>query len=76
MRQEHCNFTPAELLAGVQAVQHRVQTGHWDSVALPSSLEAAATGLNLGDAAFAPFWPDRLTGDNGPFNPFTQGSRP
>ena len=76
MRQEHCNFTPAELLAGVQAVQHRVQTGQWDSVALPSSLEAVATGLNLGDAAFAPFWPDRLTGDNGPFNPFTQGSRP
>ena len=75
-RQEHCNFTPAELLAGVQAVQHRVSTGQWDSVALPSSLEAAATGLNLGDAAFAPFWPDRLSGDNGPFNPFTQGSRP
>jgi hypothetical protein len=76
MRQEHCNFTPAELLAGVQAVQHRVRTGQWDSVALPSSLETVATGLNLGDAAFAPFWPDRLTGDNGPFNRFTQGSRP
>jgi hypothetical protein len=75
-RQEHCNFTPAELLAGVQAVQHRVSTGRWDSVALPSSLEAAATGLNLGGAAFSPFWPDRLSGDNGPFNPFTQGSRP
>ncbi len=76
MRQEHCNFTPAELMAGVQAVQHRVQTGSWDSVALPSSLETAATGLNLGDAAFVPFWPDRLSGENGPFNPFTQGSRP
>jgi hypothetical protein len=75
-RQEHCNFTPAELLAGVQAVQHRVSTGSWDSVALPSSLEATATGLNLGDAAFTTFWPERLTGDNGPFNPFTQGSRP
>jgi hypothetical protein len=75
-RQEHCNFTPAELLAGVQALQHRVQTGSWDQVALPSSLETAATALNLGDAAFAPFWPDRLTGDNGPFNPFTEGSRP
>jgi hypothetical protein len=74
-RQEHCNFTPAELMAGVQAVQHRVQTGSWDSVALPSSLETAATNLNLGDAAFVPFWPDRLSGDNGPFNPFTQGSR-
>ena len=30
-RQEHCNFTPAELVAGVQALQHRVQTGSWDS---------------------------------------------
>ncbi|HEY2318408.1 MAG TPA: hypothetical protein VGH67_08930 [Solirubrobacteraceae bacterium] len=75
-RQEHCNFTPAELLAGVQAVQHRVTTEHWDAVALPSSLQTAATGLNLGGAAFAPFWPERLSGDNGPFNPFTEGSRP
>jgi hypothetical protein len=74
-RQEHCNFTPAELVAGVQALQHRVQTGSWDSVALPSSLETAATALNLGDAAFTPFFPDKLTGDNGPFNPFTEGSR-
>jgi hypothetical protein len=74
-RQEHCNFTPAELIAGVQALQHRVSTGSWDQVALPSSLETAATALNLGDAAFAPFWPDRLTGDNGPFNPFTEGLR-
>ncbi|HEX3691023.1 MAG TPA: hypothetical protein VHV28_15085 [Solirubrobacteraceae bacterium] len=74
-RQEHCNFTPAELVAGVQALQHRVQTGSWDQVALPSSLETAATGLNLGGAAFTPFWPDRLTGDNGPFNPFTDATR-
>ena len=74
-RQEHCNFTPAELLAGVQVVQHRVSTGQWGTVALPSSLEAAATALNLGDAAFTTFWPDRLSGDNGPFDPFTQYSR-
>ncbi len=74
-RQEHCNFTPAELVAGVQALQHRVQTGSWDSVALPSSLQTAATGLNLGNAAFTTFFPDKLTGDNGPFDPFTEGSR-
>ncbi len=36
---------------------------------------SAATNLNLGGAAFVPFWPDRLSGDNGPFNPFAQGSR-
>jgi hypothetical protein len=74
-RQDHCNFTSGELLAGVQALQHRVSTGQWDTVALPSSLEAAATGLNLGDAAFTPFWPERLSGDNGPFDPFAQDSR-
>ena len=74
-RQEHCNFTPAELVAGVQALQHRVNTGSWDQAALPSSLETAATALNLGDAAFTTFWPDRLTGDNGPFDPFTEGTR-
>jgi hypothetical protein len=75
-RQEHCAFMPGELVAGVQALQHRVQTGSWDSVALPSSLETVATSLSLGDAAFTPFWPDRLTGNNGPFNPFTEGTRP
>ncbi|MGZ4178796.1 MAG: alpha/beta hydrolase, partial [Solirubrobacteraceae bacterium] len=74
-RQEHCNFTPGELVAGVQALQHRVSTGSWDSVTLPSSLETPATALNLGPAAFTTFWPDRLSGDNGPFNPFTEGTR-
>jgi hypothetical protein len=74
-RQDHCNFTSGELLAGVQALQHRVSAGQWDTVALPSSLEAAATGLHLGDAAFRPFWPERLSGDNGPFDPFAQDSR-
>jgi hypothetical protein len=69
-RQDHCNFTSGELLAGVQALQHRVSAGQWDTVALPSSLEAAATGLHLGDAAFRPFWPERLSGDNGPVDPF------
>ena len=28
----HCNFSSAELVAGVQAVMHRVITGHWDNV--------------------------------------------
>jgi hypothetical protein len=75
-RQEHCAFTSGELVAGVQALQHRVQTGNWDSVAGPDQLEAAANGLGLpGGAAFVPFWPEPLSGDNGPFNPFTEGIR-
>jgi pimeloyl-ACP methyl ester carboxylesterase len=66
-RQGHCNFTPAELVAGVLAIQHRVETGRWGGVATPRSLQATATSLGLGDAAFVPFRPWPLTGDNGPF---------
>jgi hypothetical protein len=73
-RQNHCNFTPPELVAGVHAVQQRLQTGSWGSVAQPGALEASATSLNLGPAAFIPFWPERLSGYNGPFNPFTDGT--
>ncbi len=72
-RQQHCNFTPAELVAGVLALQHRVDTGRWDNVAQPETLEASAQSLGLGDAAYIHFNPEPLSGDNGPFNPFTQG---
>jgi hypothetical protein len=68
-RQGHCNFTPAELVAGVLAIQHRVETGRWSGVATPRSLQATATGLGLGDAAFIAYRPRPLTGDNGPFPP-------
>lgn len=73
-RQQHCNFTPAELVAGVFAIQHRVETGRWDSVAQPRKLEAAARRLDLGDAAFIRYWPKSLSGDNGPFDPLTDGT--
>jgi hypothetical protein len=63
-RQSHCNFTPAELVAGVQAIQHRVDTGRWDAVATPWALERTATALGLGDGAFIPYFPWPLTGDN------------
>jgi hypothetical protein len=74
-RQNHCNFTSAELVTGLLALQHRVQTGSWDSVAQPGQLEVSASSHNLGGAAFAPFWPDRLSGNNGPFDPFADGAR-
>ena len=72
-RQQHCNFTPSELVAGVLAVQHRVDTGRWDSVAQPRALEATARSLDLGDAAFVRYRPDPLSGDNGPFDPLING---
>jgi len=80
-RQLHCNFTPSELVAGVLAVQHRVDTGHWGSVATPQALEASATSLasadpSLGTPAIIPFFPPPLSGNNGPFDPFTGGSFP
>jgi hypothetical protein len=66
-RQLHCNFTPAELVAGVLAIQHRVDTGHWDAFADPARLEATATDLGLGGAAFIQYHPALLSGNNGPF---------
>jgi hypothetical protein len=78
-RQLHCNFTPSELVAGVQAVQQRVETGRWGHLADPAVLNAAAnaTGLGaFGAPAFIPYDPQRLSGNNGPFDPFTGGSFP
>jgi len=62
--QGHCNFTPADLIAGLQALQHRVTTGSWGEVTTAASLNSAAEALpsNLGGGNFIPYWPDRLTG--------------
>jgi hypothetical protein len=65
----HCNFTPAELVAGVMAIRHRVTTGRWDSVAQPGQLEQAALGLGLGDAAFIDYQPGPLSGVSGTLQP-------
>jgi hypothetical protein len=58
----HCNFSPAELVAGVLAIGHRVATGRWDSVAEPGSLNQVATSLGLGPARFTSYQPGPLTG--------------
>ena len=51
------------------------------TVATPQALQASATGLaaadpGLGTPAIIPFEPAPLTGNNGPFDPFTGGSNP
>jgi hypothetical protein len=68
--QGHCNFTSADLIAGLQALQTRVATGTWGHVATAASLNAAAGALpsNLGGGNFIPFWPERLTGAISPYS--------
>jgi hypothetical protein len=61
----HCNFSSAELVAGVLAITRRVDTGRWDSVATVASLNAVASTLNLGAAAFIRYRPGQLTGATG-----------
>lgn len=75
-RQLHCNFTPSELVAGVEAVGQRVETHHWGDLADPAVLNAAANATGLGTSAFIPYEPAPLSGQNGPFDPFTDGSFP
>jgi hypothetical protein len=60
----HCNFTPAELVAGVLAVQRRVETGRWGSLATPAALNASAASLGLGDSAFVHYRPGEMIGQN------------
>jgi hypothetical protein len=71
--QGHCNFTPSEIVAGVHAIQHRIDTGRWDNVFTPAALNASAAQSGLGAGAFIPYEPAPLSGLNGPFNPFRQG---
>jgi hypothetical protein len=57
----HCNFSPAELVAGVLAIGQRVATGRWGTAADTASLERVATSLNLGAAQFIRYYPGPLT---------------
>lgn len=71
--QGHCNFTPAELVAGVQALATRVTGGNWGTLTTAASLNAAANAMppTLGGGSFIPFWPERLTAAIEPLEPFT-----
>ena len=43
-RAGHCQFTPAEVIAGIQTLLSRVNTGEWEGTD-PAHLNAAASGL-------------------------------
>jgi alpha-beta hydrolase superfamily lysophospholipase len=69
----HCAFSASEIVAGVEAVRHRVETGRWDSVAQSQKLEQFAATLGLDPAAFVQYRPNPLSGDNGLFDPAVNG---
>jgi len=74
--QGHCNFTSAEIIAALHALEHRINAGTWGTEADPNSLQAAATALDEGGAAYIPYTPGTLTATNQPFDPNTQGYTP
>ncbi|HXD81683.1 MAG TPA: prolyl oligopeptidase family serine peptidase [Candidatus Acidoferrum sp.] len=59
-RAGHCTFTPAETVTAFQTLVHRLDTGHWGSIA-PSTLNTDATGLgatfNTAPPSFLHFQP-------------------
>lgn len=61
-RQSHCNFTTAEVVAGLHAVEHRLDTRHWGDATTPAQLQRSAEDLGLDGAAFTDYRPSRLTG--------------
>ncbi|MDF2051440.1 alpha/beta hydrolase [Arthrobacter sp. Cr_A7] len=62
-RAGHCNFTVAENIAAIEAMDQRLETGHWGSVATNSALQGAAESLKLDGAAFVEFRPDEFVND-------------
>lgn len=55
----HCNFTAAETVAATELLLDRLDTGRWGS-ANSVQLNRAADALDLGDARFLAFHPDRF----------------
>lgn len=61
-RQGHCNFTTAEIVASLHALERRLDSGHWGDAATASWLQHTATGLGLDGAAFVRYRPGALSG--------------
>jgi hypothetical protein len=60
----HCAFQPAETIAALHAVEHRLDTGRWDAVTSPAALNTAA-----GTGRYVRYEPARLTGGLGSSSP-------
>lgn len=55
----HCNFTAAETVAATQLLLDRLNTGRWGSTNAVQ-MNRAAAALDLGEARFLSFHPDRF----------------
>ena len=62
-REGHCAFTVAENVAAVEAMDERLETGRWGSLARTASLQRSAESLDLDGAAFVDHRPDEFVGD-------------
>ena len=60
-RAGHCSFTPAETIAALQALETRLNTGKWTSLATPTNLNAGAaalgSSLNVAPPSYIDFEP-------------------
>jgi pimeloyl-ACP methyl ester carboxylesterase len=60
----HCNFSSAELIAGIQVLEKSVETGRWDAASVnPRKLNQLASSLGLDESAFIRFRPGEFIGD-------------
>jgi pimeloyl-ACP methyl ester carboxylesterase len=62
-RAGHCNFTVAENIAAIEAMDQRLDTGHWGSAAATSKLQRAAESLGLDGASFVEYRPNEFIND-------------
>jgi pimeloyl-ACP methyl ester carboxylesterase len=53
----HCGFSPAEVLAAVEALTARVVSGEWGDRTDPSAMNSAAEAAGLGPARFVSYRP-------------------
>lgn len=58
----HCNFTPAEIAAGIDVLQQRVESGHWGA-ASATVMNALAASLDDSGSAFVSTKPGEFLAD-------------
>lgn len=56
----HCTFSAAETVTAAQVLLDRLESGHWGGSATVHQLNRAAEALDLGEARFIRFQPDRF----------------